>query len=354
LGTEERMTELVVTSAILQALPAMAKMAKEMVERLQAEAPLLTREKGESTLQPPDKRIAWGIARQGDKRVIALLIEDQDSWALRKAQELIKDNADSVIVRVTGRAQVSNPETARRVPADAPCEIGSSVSHFRGFAGSIGCFVEAKVKRNKPSVPAFLGAAHVLNVNNGAERGEPVISPGFPDGPRSLANRVGKLRNTIFLVHHQDADTPRNTVDAAVVEIDEDAEIEPKNLVPDPERPDRRAKLNGLVGAEELSSLIGSPVYKCGRTTGFTSGSLEIVGVNRYAVRLTNGRVYQYDDLLCIKRDGKKPFSDGGDSGALVYTQDRRGLGLIVGGSSEYSFVSPLEPCLEAMACKLI
>jgi hypothetical protein len=309
----------------------------------------------EAKLQAPDRRLSWGVSKKNDKYVVAILVEKDDSWALRKAEELRSAYQDAVLVSITGVAQSSRPgdtkPQARTVTKLAP---GLSVGHIRGYPGSLGCLVKGRTKGT--DWPGFVSASHVLAINNTAEKEDPILQPGHPDGPRSLDNKLGTLANYIFLVHYRKGEeeiAPTNTEDVALVRLEDDQNLPASNLVPNPDDPERRITIKGCIPAERLFEKIEEPVYKIGRTSGFTSGILEFTNIQPYPIRLPDRKSYLFKDVACV-RPAKGSFSLPGDSGSLVYSRDGMALGLIIGGSEEYTFISPFSSCLAAIGAELL
>ncbi len=335
-------------------VPGISSLATEILSTIRRVAPLLKVGEAGPQIQGPDRRLAMGIGWRGSKPTVALLVEDGDSWAHSRAMEIMDENNESVVVSVIGRAHSSRPESRRRSKPGKRVIPGLSIGHYRGFPGTTGCIVRV---RNKNEFVGVLSAAHVLSMNNSADSGDPVLQPGSPDGPRVLSNRIGEIADYTYLSHYQeseDEEFPRNGADVGVVKLQPETGAAAANLVPNPRNPDRKMKIVEVEEAQTLFGRIGKKVYKRGRTTGFTTGVLEFTHIKRLPIRLPNGRVYLYDDAFCIKGENKKPFSQPGDSGSLVYTSDGVGLGLIVGGSDRYSFASPLSLCLEEIGAELL
>jgi len=317
--------------------------------------PPITESPSGMKLQSLDRRLSLGLSKEDNKLVAALLVEKEDSAAQESAKDLEKDHHGSIIVKVTGKAYSSRPN---EVITQEPLEKlvpGASIGHYRGFPGSLGGFVTVKAKPRRWL--GLIGASHVLAMNNTAKKGEPVLHPGSPDGARVLDNKIGTLANYTYLVHYQDEEEdtdPLNTEDVALVKPDDPEKLPSANMVPNPKDPNSRVKLKDCLPAEHLFERVGEDVFKQGRTTGFTAGTLDVASVMSYSIQLPDGRVYAYKDLAVVKNKGSKPFSQPGDSGSIVYTEDAKGIGLIVGGSPEYTFLSPLSSCLRAMKAELL
>jgi len=342
--------EITLLASILE--PAVVAAVQAISEKLN---PPITETSSGSKLQNLDRRLSLGLSKEENKLVAALLVEKEGSAAQETAKDLEKQHQGSVVVKVTGKAYSSKPsERIEQEPLDKLVP-GASLGHYRGFPGSLGGFVTYKA-RTKRSL-GLISASHVLAMNNTAKKGEAVLHPGSPDGPRVLDNKIGTLVNYTYLVHYQDEDEdtdPLNTEDIALIKPDDPERLPSANMVPNPNDPDTRIKLKGSIPAEQLFERVGEQVYKQGRTTGFTVGTLDVASVMNYSIQLPDGRLYVYKDLAVVKNVAGKRFSLPGDSGSIVYTTDGKAIGLVVGGSPEYTFISPISACLKAMKAELL
>lgn len=342
--------EITLLASILE--PAVAAAIQAISEKLN---PPITESSSGPKLRSLDRRLSLGLAKEGEKLVAALLCEKEDSAAQESANELKQNHKGSVVVKVTGKAYSSKPSDVIAMEPLPRLVPGASIGHFKGFPGSIGGFVTFKSKSK--TVTGIISASHVLAMNNTAKKGEAILHPGSPDGPRVLENKIGTLANYTYLVHYQDEDDdsdPLNTEDIALVKPDDPDRVPSTNMVPNPKDPTSRIKLKECFPAERLFEHVGEEVFKQGRTTGFTSGILDVASVMNYPIQLPDGKVYAYKDLAVVKNSGSKQFSQPGDSGSMVYTADGKALGLVVGGSPDYTFLSPLSSCLKAMKAQLL
>jgi hypothetical protein len=92
---------------------------------------------------------------------------------------------------------------------------------------------------------------------------------------------------------------------------------------------------------------LGLRVYKSGRSTALTSGVISQVDV---AVDVQYGdRTARYANQIMIT-----PFTQRGDSGALVLDEQRRAVGLIFSGSDRVSVANPIRFALAALSVSLV
>lgn len=299
-----------------------------------------------------DRRMSHGIAKRDGKYVMALLVEKADSWVLEKAKGYQGRNPQKVIVEVTGKAYSSKPFDKIQSPLQDNLVPGISIGHFRGCAGTLGGF--ARISNRKEKWTAIIGSSHVLSMINTGQKGEDIIHPGWPDGPRVFDNRIGTLENYTYLVHHQQKGDALNREDIAVVRPFADDRIPTANLVTNPKDQRKKINLKGCVPSEDLFKHIDESVYKNGRSSGFTEGVLEVTNVPQYSVQLPNRRVYVFSDVAAVKNMNNRPFSKPGDSGSIVYTSDGKALGTVLGASSTHSFIVPLSTSLKAVKAELL
>jgi hypothetical protein len=305
----------------------------------------------ESPTASPSARVSTGIRFDGNDVVPAFYVDQAGGEAHHAANDIVNSLNGRVDVVVRGQAHSAWPSARADVPTDS-LKIGDSISHQDGFAGTLGCFVTAK---GSPGRPCFIGAAHVLSRMNSGRAGDAVLRPGPPDGPRSKRSQVGTLRDFSFLTRHDadltDALTP-NLVDAALVGIGDGIAHDSSNLVPHP-KGGRRRRIKSCVPDDELSDYRSGRVFKFGRTTKLTKGTFLGIDGGPIDVRLPDGRLYRFLDLIIIEKLGPT-FSADGDSGSLVVTDDIRALGLIVAGTNKHSYAVPIERCLKELDAELV
>jgi hypothetical protein len=216
-----------------------------------------------------------------------------------------------VSVEVTGRIMASsNPVLKMR-----PAPLGFSVGHPDITAGTIG----ARVADGSGNV-FLLSNNHVLANSNDASIGDAALQPGPYDGG-TAADQVG----TLFAFQAIDFSGGNNTIDAAIALT---SAANTGNATPtDDGYGAPNAAIFGDANSDGVfdnkSALLGLNVQKYGRTTALTKG--QITGING-----TLSICYEVLFIFCVKpatfvdqliiEPGS--FSDGGDSGSLIVTDD--------------------------------
>jgi hypothetical protein len=208
---------------------------------------------------------------------------------------------------------------------------------FVCFGGTLGSMVEDTAGQY------ILSNNHVLGRTNKAKRGEGVVQPGLIDSEckKLLGNRVATFSRDVKLTFNR---TAENTVDAAIAQV--------AAGVVDPE-----IRNIGAISSTVSGAPLGLDVQKMGRTTCLTTGTITAVAVNA---------TVSYDDFNpAVKRANfvnqimiSSGFSDAGDSGSLVVTQDPcpRAVGLLFARASDGSstLVNPISNVLSGLGVTMV
>jgi len=219
-----------------------------------------------------------------------------------------------------------------------PLVIGCSVGHYAVTAGTIGCFV-----RDRRDAVAMLSNNHVLADENRGSKGDDCLQPGSLDGGRTARDVVGTL-DTFVKINW----TARNTVDAALATVADDIGYDATTLA-------EGVRLTKAVAdGSEVEA-----VAKVGRTTGLTRGQVTAFEVDNVVVGYDQGDA-AFDGQLEIETSGDSAFSDGGDSGSLIYTLDGLAVGLLFAGSEQggsnglgLTYANPIGEVLSNLHCVL-
>jgi len=211
------------------------------------------------------------------------------------------------------------------VPHQGP---GGSISNEQGLTGSLACVVR------DDSASYLLGSWHVMT-NTVGKDGDPVFMPSLADDPN--APMVARLIATpVFHLNGGE-----NAFDAAVAKIEDGVEIEASFDV-------------GRPFGTHCAASGSSAVLKRGAATQETRGTVE--GISEDVPIMYNNqsadRAVLTGQIIIAGNNGA--FSAGGDSGALVCTEQLGPIGIIAGGSLAHpdnpvslSFASPIGPILD-------
>ncbi len=193
-----------------------------------------------------------------------------------------------------------------------PLIAGYSVNAKGGLTGTLGYFV-----RRQQAVCLF-SSQHIMPTI-----GTPAIQPGSGDNGTS-ADKVGDVVQAL--------DDPSRGVDCAAAQLlDQNQGSGWK-----PEINDITGTVSGIAGSLQVDQ----KVTKSGRTTGVTTGRIKEIGAS---IQFPEGL---YIDQIAVTAG----FSDKGDSGALVLTEDLKAVGIVMGGApGKYVWVNKIERVLAAL-----
>jgi hypothetical protein len=235
--------------------------------------------------------------------------------------------SDEVDVRVTGAISTRPPQLsdghgfrARR----RPVQIGYSVGHPQVTAGTIGCFV----RTDEDSSLHLLSCNHVLADCGRGAVGDPILQPGRLDQGSEPDDAIGQLTYIEPL-----ESTRPNTADVALCRVDDAfAPADPADL-------GTEGRLSGVAGLPRGDELVD----KLGRTTRHTRGRVSAFGMRVPDIDYGDGLWITLAEQIEIE-GMERSFSDGGDSGSLVYLSDsKEGFAILNAGDEYgYSFASPL------------
>jgi hypothetical protein len=296
-------------------------------------------------LAPPEPRTAAGAyaaglalgARPDPGGGYRLAVRVQDRALLRdtRLDEIDRAARGEVDVRYVGRI------VAREAPGlqarHRPLIIGASVGHFRITAGTLGAFVTVSADDR----PRILSNNHVLADEDRGAPGDAILQPGPADGGDD-GDAVATLERAVRLR----LDAP-NAVDAALALVDPGIAIDERTLAGD------GALAPGVVPPEDAAA-----VRKVGRTTGRTEGEVTAFELDGVAVTYGELGTLRFDDQVEIGGTGAGPFSQGGDSGSLIYdAATRRAVALLFAGGEEggedVTYGNPIGAVLDALDATL-
>ena len=179
---------------------------------------------------------------------------------------------------------------------------------------------------------------HVLANENNAKPGDAIIQPGAADGGKRPRDRIGSLTRFVRLR------PSGNLVDAACAELAEGMEYHYNWL-------ESLGEINGI-RSDPLFE--GETVYKVGRTTGVTEGTVGATELDGLRVGFDQGEI-SFDNQIQIKAVGDKPFSQGGDSGSLIVDANLQAVALLFAGNGvDSTFASPIATVLDKLKIDLM
>jgi hypothetical protein len=211
------------------------------------------------------------------------------------------------------RAQAVAPLTPKELKStQRPLVVGCSVGHLATTAGTLGMFA----RHRKTGRVVMLSNSHVFGQSGAAKSGEPISQPGPRDGG-GAATVVGALLDATVLRAdaHQQADAAIALVDGAVEFA--------ANAI---------QGVGALTLGDDDDVKPGVKVMKIGRTTGFRRGEVKTIELDDVGVLYDDLGTVVFDNQIEIHGEPGLPFSDGGDSGSIVFTDELRAIGLVFCG----------------------
>jgi hypothetical protein len=268
------------------------------------------------------------------------------------AEPMSMDQAKSVIVDSFGVRALSSDRrpvnVIRTGPIDAyghrhrerPSPCGISVAHVGVSAGTQGALARGRSGPRQNRL-LLLSNNHVIANSNAAGAGDPIVQPGPFDGGVDPADRIAVLEQWVPIDFAAGAS---NLVDCAT-----------GWCWPDRVRREFIYRSGSAwayfrAGSTPTPAFVGLGVGKSGRTTQLTSG--RVIDVNAsIRVNYGGGRVGNFRDQITIRGNGSTLFSQGGDSGSLIWTWDSRRLpvGLLFAGGNQLTFANKIHHVLAAL-----
>lgn len=290
-------------------------------------------------------------------------VSEKKGEAKLSAQDIVPKSIHGVMTDVvqTGVIRARQAPTERFRPAPG----GVSIGHRDITAGTLGCLV----KRNAQTF--ILSNNHVLANSNNSQIGDAILQPGphdggtFPDDhianladfvPISLSsggglppipsecpvgNNIAKFLN--FFAEKVDSRTRLQAVRLPETQAEGDNLVDaaiagPLNV---DDVSDEILNIGQLAGA--TSAELGMALKKMGRTTGFTTGTVDQIDVT-VNVQYGQGLIARFVDQIIAG-----PMSQGGDSGSAVLNDDNQLVGLLFAGSEQTTVINRIENVFDAL-----
>ncbi|NBC34443.1 MAG: hypothetical protein GVY13_17345 [Alphaproteobacteria bacterium] len=291
--------------------------------------------------RPPFARtMALGIAaKEPDEYQLAVRIQQrmlERETVVENIRSIAKDEVD---IQYIGRVLKQDCNWFRE--KNRPLVIGCSVGHFDITAGTLGCFVYI----DGDPVPHILSNNHVLADENQAKIGDAIIQPGNLDQGKNPDDEVAHLKNYIKL-----SKSKTNHVDCAIARLADGIPFEGNQM----------GGLGQLRGQLTRDLMPGDKVRKIGRTSGITHGRVTAIELENIVIGFEMGKL-RFDGVLEIEGEGRRPFSYGGDSGALIVDEELRAAGLLFAGGDQggtnragLTYACPIGSVMDALGARII
>jgi hypothetical protein len=222
--------------------------------------------------------------------------------------------------------------------AAATLRIGSSISLANARTGTLGFFARCR----KTNQIGIVSANHVIGGQDRAQRGDAILTPGGSD----FGMRVASFVRFVPL-----AGETEKYVDCAFARL-ETASWDPESL---PGK--KRLQPKPAVPAE------GTRVFKFSEESGLTEGVVTLADQDQFKMHYRSGvGLVLFDNQIEVESaNPRKPFATSGDSGALVWDEQGRPVGLLFaqtlnGGrhGNGLSYVNPISAVLCELDVELV
>lgn len=266
--------------------------------------------------------IALGvITHDGADALLAVLVQDRRKMKCTMVDEIVDVAKGEAEVVYIGR-QRPLWTTARNDPLRLGCSISPTTV---AYAGTFGCFC----RDDATGRAAILSNNHVLADVNRVAASTPVMQPGARDGGNPGADDIAALSRFVPIRY----EGIPNPVDAAVALLSEHGRGEDRHTLHSGAETPEPAMV--LKPEALMEAMPGMTVFKTGRTTSFTRGSVRAVNVSNFLVDMGDG-LARFDDQIVIEMDmtPTRPFGRPGDSGSVIVDEEGRPVALLFAGSA--------------------
>lgn len=299
-----------------------------------------------------------------DLSIVVSVASKQTSKAL-SAKDIVPQTVGGIPTDVfpTGIIYAFQDPTGKFRPAPG----GVSIGHINITAGTLGCLVQ------KEGVKYILSNNHVLANSNAGEIGDPILQPGpadvgsYPEdliaklsefipihwdsegnggsSPCKVAGATASVLNAVAaLLGSQTRLQPQKTAKAAAQENLVDCAL--ARPVNDSDVVNEILHIGTISGVAE--GTLGLNIQKSGRTTGYTTGTIQQIDVTVQVSYGSNKTATFVDQLMAGN------MSAGGDSGSAILNKDKEIVGLLFAGSSNSTIMNRIQNVFEALKVDII
>jgi formylglycine-generating enzyme required for sulfatase activity/Tol biopolymer transport system component len=267
------------------------------------------------------RRIGGGVAVV----LVLLLVGIAALLTSRSRQEVAQAQATATVAAArASEAKATATVIAAELSEAKALRSGMSIGGVESTAGTIGCFV-----MDLDGQPYLLSAADVLGEPD-YELDAAVLQPGPTDGGQAPNDVVGYFAKYLPLT---DGVSAANLVGLARLEEG----IKFETAIPG---------LGPIRGVRD--PVLGSTVYKLGRTTGLTKGQITQVDMT-FSMKTGGGKTIKFRDGIDCSF-----ISEGGDGGALVVDDEGYAIGIVVGASEGKTTLAPMQKVLNILGVRLL
>ena len=305
--------------------------------------------------------VAMGYKEKGGRKTetlnLVVMVRKKLPLSELRRQDIVPSEIDRIgtDVKAVGeiRALNQNPKDKWR-----PAPGGVSIGHYAITAGTLGVVVKDASTNEK----LILSNNHVLANSNDAEIGDAILQPGPYDGGTLQEDVIAHLLRFVPIRYALDLpDCPISTAVASMANFFARAlgskhrlvamrqQLEANQVDAALARPveldmisDEILSIGQIAGTKEAE--LGVAVRKSGRTTGYTTGTVELLDAT-VNVSYGAGRTAVFEGQIVTSA-----MSQGGDSGSLlVDANENLAVGLLFAGSEQTTIHNPISVVISAL-----
>jgi hypothetical protein len=285
-----------------------------------------------------------------DRMALVVMVTKKVSAEQLKAGDVIPAEIEGVVTDVIEVGEIVALQT--RTDRWRPAPGGVSIGHYKITAGTLGVLV----KDVETDEILILSNNHVMANSNDATQGDPILQPGPHDGGTVAQDTIANLERFVPIQFESEPPpTPCPFSEAAAwianffarlfgskhrllpVVIQQANQVDgalAKPVSPDVVK-DEILEIGSVIGDREAE--LGMAVKKSGRTTGLTTGTVQLVDAS-VQVGYGGGKTALFTNQILTTN-----MSQGGDSGSLLVDgEGNRAVGLLFAGSEQVTIHNPI------------
>ena len=295
-----------------------------------------------------------------DEESIVVLVEKKLSEEELAQEHIVPQSIEEQQTDVieVGKVELLAAGDQVRTTEMRPAQPGVSIGHYKITAGTFGAVVKDKRTQEK----LILSNNHVLaNISDGkdgrAQMGDEILQPGSYDGGEGNNNVIAHLERFIPIYDQRANNCPfiagvEKVVGGLGSVLNLPYRVKPIILENKVDCAVAKPKSEDLITEEILGvGLVtdiaqakpGIKVKKSGRTSGITTAKVKAINAT------INVQLSENDTALFTDQIITEPFSQPGDSGALVVNRHNQAVGLLFAGSQKSSVCNNIKNVIKAL-----
>ncbi len=292
-----------------------------------------------------------------DRMALVVMVTKKVSAQELKKGDLIPAEVEGVITDVIEVGEIIALQT--RTDRWRPAPGGVSIGHYKITAGTLGVLVR-DVETNEILI---LSNNHVMANSNDATQGDPILQPGPHDGGTVAEDTIANLVRFVPIQFESEpppSPCPFSQAAAGIanffarlvgskhrllsVVIQQANQVD--GALAKPVSPDVVSNEILEIGSvtEDTEAELGMEVKKSGRTTGLTTGTIQLLNAS-VRVGYGGGKIALFTNQILTTN-----MSKGGDSGSLLVNGGgNKAVGLLFAGSDQVTIHNPIGSVKDAL-----